>query len=469
MTELMQHISNLALIGGLGRDERGPLPRRTGTVLRRFFDTGRRLLAFVLVVFVFLATLSGCVNKEVRSVDMTPPTQSTQILSEDLLLDVGIAIFDPNVPEDYDEQIDKLIQPEVRRAEANYMPYVAKNLMQSTGNWGAVRVVPVRSDAVDVTVEGRILESHGERLRLELTVSDATGRTWFTREYTALASKYAYSDAMPADTDAFLAVYRSLSDDMLKFREALTEEELRRIRSTAEMRFARGFSPDAFGDHVAQDTAGKYVLTRLPAENDPMLERVRKIREREYLFIDTLDEYYAEFQRRMFTSYNGWRSANYAETVAYRDLRAQSNARMLGGAIAIVSGIGGIYGSDNAFVDMSGLVSIAGGVTLIKSAVMKRNEAAMHAEVMREVASAAETELMPYTMDLENQTATLQGSVQDQYQQLRGILRRLYYEDLQLPVPPEPGASPASEASTNSTANDSGEATDTLVAPGSSD
>jgi hypothetical protein len=406
-----------------------------------------------------LLCLAGCVNKEVRSVDMTPPTQSIQVVPEELLLDVGVALFDANVPEDYDEQIDKLIQPEVRRAEANYMPYVAKNLLQSTGNWGAVRVVPVRSDAVDVTVSGKIIESHGERLRLELTVTDATGRHWLTKEYTALASKYAYSDAMPADTDAFQAVYRNLSDDMLKYRETLSTDELRRIRATAEMRFARGFSPDAFGDHVAVDTTGNFVLNRLPAENDPMLARVRKVREREYLFIDTLDEYYGEFQRRMFPSYNGWRSANYAETVAYRDLRAQSNARMLGGALAIVSGIGGIYGSDNAYVDMSGLVAITGGVTLIKSAVMKRNEAAMHAEVMREVASAAETELMPYTMDLENQTATLQGNVQDQYQQLRTILRRLYYEDLQIPAPPEeettPAAKPAAVAPDNTSPDSS--------------
>jgi len=428
-------------------------------LFRRFLPFSQQRSSAAGLITVVLLCLVGCVNKEVRTVDMTPPTQSQQVLPEELLLDVGVAIFDANVPEDYDEQIDKLIQPEVRRAEANYMPYVAKSLLQSTGNWGAVRVVPVRSDAVDVTVNGKILESHGERLRLELTATDATGRRWFTKEYTALASKYAYSDTMPADTDAFQAVYRNLSDDMLKFRESLPPDELRRIRSTAEMRFARGFSPDAFGEHVAVATTGNYVLNRLPAANDPMLERVRKIREREYLFIDTLDEYYAEFQRRMFPSYNGWRSANYAETVAYRDLRAQSNARMLGGALAIVSGIGGIYGSDNGFVDASGLVAITGGVTLIKSAVMKRNEAAMHAEVMREVASAAESELMPYTMDLENQAATLQGSVQDQYQQLRTILRRLYYEDLQLPVPPEPeqpgGTEPAAVLPDDTSTDDS--------------
>lgn len=397
--------------------------------------------------------MAGCVSTELRSVDMTPPEQSRAMMPEELLLDVGVAVVDPNIPEDYDEQIDRLVQPEVRRAESNYIPYVAKNLLQGTGNWGAVRVVPVPTEAVDVMVTGRILESHGERLRVQFTVRDATGRQWLNKEYIALASKYAYSDSLPPGTDAFQTVYRSLSDDMLAFRDSLSHEDLARIRTTAELRFARGFSPDAFGSHIQRQEDGLYVINRLPAEDDPMLERIRRIREREYLFIDTLDEYYAEFHRRMYKPYNGWRASNYTETVAYRDLKAQSNARMLGGALAIVSGIGGIYGSDNAFVDATGLLAIPAGVTLIKSAVIKKHEAAMHAEVMREVGTAVESELMPYTMDLENQTLTLHGSVQDQYEQLRGVLRRLYFEDLQLPPPPDLDK-PANDAVTGTTDSD---------------
>ena len=389
------------------------------------------------LLLALTALLAGCVSTELRSVDMTPPEQSLVAIPEELLLDVGVAVVDPNVPEDYDEQIDRLVQPEVRRAESNYIPYVAKNLLQGTGNWGAVRVVPVPTEAVDLMVTGRILESHGERLRVQFVVTDATGRQWLNKEYIGLASKYAYSDSLPAGTDAFQTVYRTLSDDMLAYRDLLTHDELKRIRATAEMRFARGFSPDAFGSHVQSQENGQYVINRLPAEDDPMLERIRRNRERDYLFIDTLDEYYAEFHRRMYKPYDGWRSSNYSETVAYRDLKAQSNARMLGGALAIVSGIGGIYGSDNAFVDANGLLAIPAGVTLIKSAITKKHEAAMHAEVMREVGTAAESELMPYTMDLENQTLTLHGSVQDQYEQLRGVLRRLYFEDLQLPPPPD--------------------------------
>ena len=394
-----------------------------------------------IVVVGMALTLSACVTQEVRTVDLTPPKQSETAIAENELLDVGIAIFDPGVPEDYDDQVAQIVHSEVRRAEANYMPYVAKNLLQSTGNWGAVRVVPRPTDAVDVTVSGRIVESNGERLTLDLTVQDATGRQWFQREYTALATKYAYDDVIPADVDAFQAIYKELADDMLAYRTELGSEATRRVRATAEMKFARAFSPDAFGTHIEEQDDGRYELMRLPAEDDPMLERVRKVREREYLFIDTLDEYYAEFQRSMYPAYQSWRSATFGEAIANRELRAQARARAIGGTMAIVGGIGGIYGSDDAYIDASGLVSIMGGVALIKTAVAKRNEAAMHAEVLREVGSAAEGELIPYTMDLENQTIRLQGTVDEQYQQLRQILRKVYYEDLGLPVPADPADS----------------------------
>ena len=39
---------------------------------------------------------------------------------------------------------------------------------------------------------------------------------------------------------------------------------------------------------------------------------------------------------------------------------------------------------------------------------------------------------MPTTIDLENQTVRLSGSVEEQYEQLRDILKRLYLEDLNL-------------------------------------
>src|SRR6056297_341832 len=182
-----------------------------------------------------LLVLSGCVSREVRTVDMTPPERLGYVQAEDDLLDVGVAVFDPNVPESYDEQIERLIQPDIRQAEANYVPYFAKNLLHSTGNWGAVRVVPRPTHAVDVTVSGRILASDGETMEIEATVEDARGEVWFTRRYEALASKYAYDATVPRDIDPFQAIYKNLADDMLAHRQALSEEEVETIRATAKM------------------------------------------------------------------------------------------------------------------------------------------------------------------------------------------------------------------------------------------
>jgi hypothetical protein len=391
-----------------------------------------------IIAAVVLA--GGCTTTETRIVDMTPPEQLEQMQSEAELLDIGIAIFDPNVPEDYDEQIEQIIQPDIRRAEANYMPYFAKNLLQSTGNWGAVRVVPRPTHAVDVSVTGKILHSNGESMKVELTAEDATGKRWFTKTYDALASKYAYDEGIPPGIDPFQTIYKDFADDLLEYRKGLTSSDVKTIRATAEMKFAQDFAPDAFSDHIGESRDGDFELLRLPADDDPMLTRVRSVREREYLFINTLDEYYENFHRDMYPAYQSWRRATYEEAIAYKELKAQSRARMIGGGLAIVGGAVAMSESSNAYVDTSGLVSVMSGAMLLKSAITKRDEAQIHAEVLEEVGVAAEAEIMPHTIELENQSVRLQGNVDEQYEKLRGILRRVYYADLGIPDPDAPEA-----------------------------
>ena len=385
---------------------------------------------------VMLLLLGACVTREVRTVDMTPPQQTAEQLDEALLLDIGIAIFDPNVPESYDEQVEQLIQPDIRHAEANYFPYIAKNLMQSTGNWGAVRVIPRPTHAVDVVVAGKILHSTGEHLTVAITVDDATGRRWFDKHYDTLASKYAYGPSVPPGIDPFQATYKQLADDLLAFRETLTPAQIHEIRTTAEMQFARSFAPDAFGEHMRETSRGAIEIVRLPAADDPMLMRVRRIRDREYLFIDTLDEYYENYQRVMYPPYHNWRQATYEEAMAYKQLRAQARARAIGGTVALVGGVAAMVEGDNATTNVGGLISVIGGAVTLKSAIAKRAEAEMHAEALQEVGSAAEVEVIPHTLELENQIVRLQGTVEQQYEELRRILRDLYFADLDLPPPP---------------------------------
>ena len=382
--------------------------------------------------------LAGCSTQTVRVVDMTPPKQLTQSLPEDQLLDVGISTFVGNIPEDYDERIAQIISPEIRRAEIQYLPYITKNLIQSSGNWGAVRVVPRPSLAVDVIVSGEIIESTGETLKLKIAVHDATGRQWYEKDYSALASKYAYEDSFPQDIDAFQSIYKEITDDLLEYRLTLSKSDIQRIRAVAEMRFAQSFSSEAFGEHVIQEESGQYRLLKLPSEDDPMLASVRKVREREYLFIDTIDEYYANFHRSVYPTYQVWRKASYVDMITYKKLQTQAKNRIVGGAIGLVGSVGTIYASDDWAADTSGIAGVIGSATVISKAILKKNEAEQYAERLRELATETERELVPTTIELENRTVKLQGSVEEQYTELRSILKTLYYEDLGLPLPEGP-------------------------------
>ena len=386
-----------------------------------------RLWRILLLVGLF--QLYGCVTQTVRTVDMAPPKTLGVPPSEELLLDVGISVFDPNVPESFDEQNELNIQPEIRRAESNYMAYIAKNLLQSTGNWGAVRVVPRLSYAVDVTVSATILHSDGERLDLRVVASDARGQVWFDNVYETLASKYAYDASMPRDIDPYQATYNKIANDLLRFRMALTDDEILAIRTTAEMRFARDLATDAFEDYVIETTSGAFQIRRLPAPDDPMLSRVRMIREREYLFIDTLDEYFSSFANEMFNPYQNWRRATYSEAIAYREERNKARARLLAGTVGIVAGVAA-QTSDNTVTQYGGTMGIIGGAMMIKSGIAKRADAQLHIEVLRELGTSAEAEIMPHTIELENESIALQGSVDEQYEELRRILRKIYRTEM---------------------------------------
>src|SRR5262245_32997175 len=134
----------------------------------------RSIALLVLAVAAFGAT--GCVTHETRPQARVKAIQAATEIPEDQLLEVGVRLFDENVPTDEKKMEDKHIFPEVRKAEARYIPMQIRNTLEGTGQWGQVRVMPADAEALDVYVSGKIIESTGQKLRAEVTVSDATGR-----------------------------------------------------------------------------------------------------------------------------------------------------------------------------------------------------------------------------------------------------------------------------------------------------
>ena len=392
-----------------------------------------KAVRWVVVGLVF-ATLLACVQTTVRKVDRTPPKQSSQAIAEDDLLDVGIVVFESNIPQAYDDIITANITPEIRRAEANYVVNYAKELLQSTGNWGAVRVIPAESHAVDVVVTGGIVHSDGERQVLAIRVKDARGVVWFERQYENKASKYAYEPSVPRTIDPFQTNYRHLADDMLEYVESLSSDEITEIRATAEMRFARDFSPDAFDTYITENRDGEFQVVRLPSEDDANMRRVRKVREREFLFIDTLDEYYDRFASNMYEPYQNWRQGTYDDAINLREERDRARARLIAGTVMILGGAVA-QRSSNSVTEYAGYAGVIGGATEVVGSIQNRANVQLYASALQELGTSAAKEIVPHTIELENATISLQGTVDKQYEQLRAIIKRLYYEDLGILAP----------------------------------
>src|SRR3990172_4620902 len=344
----------------------------------------RALTRYSLLAALLLA-LAACNTTSVRTTEYTPVARELEPVPEAELLDVGIGIFNPGVDALSKEQ--EGVFPEVRNAEARFMPYKLMETLQMTGNWGIVRVIPDRQSEMDLWVDAKILQSDGETLRLDVTVSDATGRTWYTRKYEEIATKYAYDIRRGSRQEPFQGIYNRIANDMMAYRHLLSSADVTTIRTVTELKFARRFSPEVFADHLQDDGKGHYSISRLPAANDPLLQRINRIRERDYLFVDTLQDYYASFVQKMEDPYRSWRSESYFETMALRETRRSANTKLIGGAAAILAGILGAA-SNSQLGQAAGYAGIIGGAYAGKEGLGEREEAKMHVEALKELGAS---------------------------------------------------------------------------------
>jgi hypothetical protein len=201
--------------------------------------------------------------------------QAAQDIPENQLLDVGVSLFDENVPKDEKKQEHDRIFPDVRKAEARYFPMEIRNTLEGTGQWGQVRVIPAETNALDVRVTGKIIESNGMVLKLEIAVEDASGRLWFRKLYEQPADTRSYKDTSgKTPRDPFQNLYSNLANDILAYRQKLQAADLENVRRISELRFASDLAPYAFQSYLSEDKKkGLYQVTRLPASDDPLLTR----------------------------------------------------------------------------------------------------------------------------------------------------------------------------------------------------
>ena len=385
-------------------------------------------------VLLALSLLTGCVTETVKSTSVPVLDAPDTPVPDAELLDVGVVILDPGISSVEDEE---QVYPEVRRAEATFMATELADVLAEQGGWGAVRVVPDERQFSDLLVRGTILQSDGEALELKIRVSDARGTVWLDKRYTGITSRYAYEQGTRTKQDPFLSVYRMIANDMLAAFQRLPAEERTTIRRVAEMRFARDFASGAFADYLNEDPSGQVTLRRLPSEKDPMLARVRGLRQRHYVFVDTLQGHYTGFSDDMYTPYQEWRKASYEETVALRDLENEAKREMIAGGAAILAGIVA-QSSGSRMTRSAGAIGVVGGGALLKRGLEKRAESNIHSLALEELGQSLDAEITPRVIELEDRTVRLTGNVEDQYDQWRELLADIYAAELAALEPPQP-------------------------------
>ena len=248
-----------------------------------------------LIALVFLpAFLWGCSVQELVIAEETVLIVASTSVDEAFLLDVGIVEFEAGILKNNNPEKTGVYE-DIRGAETKYLPYHLKTTLQGTGHWGAVRVIPSEKAFTDVIIKGSIEKSDGEYIEIEFSVSDASGRYWFSRTYEAQTGLTSYSKRRDRRRDPYQKVFNDFANDLQQYVALMPPRQLQQTRLVSELKFFRDMSPVAYNGYLGTTDDGVINVLRLPAENEPSVGRMRQLRESDRLVVDTLNELSANF------------------------------------------------------------------------------------------------------------------------------------------------------------------------------
>lgn len=382
----------------------------------------------LLVIIVCLAS-TGCSVNEVVVAEETELVVAESPVDEALLLDVGIVEFSAGIPEDNDPQKSGVFD-DIRNAETRYLAYHLKTTLQGTGHWGAVRVIPSRRAFTDVFVSGEIERSDGEYIVLNISVDDASGRHWFEKSYEAQTGLTSYSKRRDRQLDPYQKVFNDIANDLYAFVATVPAKQLQQTRQISELQFFADMSPLSFGEHLTTGEDGLTGINRLPAENDPAVVRLRQIRERDRLVVDTLNEHYANFYYGIAIPYRGWRKNAREEAINFREVKRSARMQALVGVVVLAGSLAMDTNSSNRRSRNvnRGLqnMGIYEGLNRVVGAIQRNSEAGLHLDAIAELSESFGAEAAPMIVNVEGQERRLTGTAAAQYESWRTLLKEIY-------------------------------------------
>jgi hypothetical protein len=353
---------------------------------------------------------TGCVIKVVDPAVPLQGTATTAAIPEDLLLDVGIRIFTP-VAEP--ALADNTTLQNLRNAESHYLSWQLGQALQGSGNWGTIRLTPFMLNNADLMIDGEVLQSDGETLRVHVTARDARGRRWLDRDYYQLADADSYESAVGESPPLpFVSLLNQVANDLLEFRaDNVSATELATIRRAASLDFAAEFAPDLYGD---------YSLDRMPPATDPVFVRIESIRNRNDLFLDALQDQYTVFARTVDEPYRQFLARSNVITAGINySINAKTVARRYGATLPVAP--------ERTTHNMSPMRYDFS--TRRSNRLNYGKNSTLYAAALADAGQAFEMHVAPQTLEFSQHTVTLTGSVEEQFAQWREILQELHALD----------------------------------------
>ena len=301
-------------------------------------------------------------------------------------LNIAVELFDPGLATE-----DRSPLAAVRRLESQLLAGALRETLVRSNQWGVVRLVPAASSLTPVSIRAGIVVSNGRDLVLDVVVKDAAGALLF--EHMVAHRQQSAGD------DGLAGIFNGLANRLLSVWQDKDREERSALLQVADIAYAEALAPEAFSGMIKRTDAGWQVV-RLPAEDDPMLARIERIRNQEYLFCDTIDEQYVEMADRVAPTYRLWRVATLEQTDWLERYQKRAAAR---------TGSAG----DSEFTRMHAEYAAYRSFRIQEQALF-------------DLAEAFDGEAKLTVIRTQDQVFRLEGTLDAQYDTWRGVLRDIY-------------------------------------------
>ena len=376
----------------------------------------------------FCALISGCASQG-GGYTVGPGSAAGPEMAENSGLSVIVPIFDPGIPDDSEGYKDKALWPELRWAEANRFAVLLKDKLEKTGAFEGVRIAPSSLATGHLYVQGTIVDSNGEDIKLKITVLDITGRKISSKTYRHRVKEYDLDNPRLAGTDLYAPIFSDIAADIAKRVNRLSDKAVAKIITTERIRYGEAFSPDYFSQFIETSRSGKTKILAAPSLNDPMVRRIDVVRVKDQMFLDGAQLDYLDFSQQLSEAYLTWQRQAYVESKAAREAKNKANAQMFLGALAIVGGVA-MAANGNSYYNPAPVLAGTGvavaGVAAIAAGVESNQQAKMHKDSLNELGKSLNIELAPRVMQLEDQEVELKGTLDNQYATWRSFLKDFY-------------------------------------------